>query len=137
MMFLWTLFGMFIGAGSGVEASGFAEVLAGIIAGALVMPWPGLCVGLLGGEVQPTLLGGVTGAIVGMFTAILCPVAPILPVAQVGLIGGALAGATVPMFMGQLRWQGKVLRTVLRIAFAPRSSGSREQYSAHVKRVSD
>jgi hypothetical protein len=112
MMLLWMLFGMFIGVTGEAGASGFIGALAGLIAGALVMPWLGLCAGLLGAEVKPTLIGATAGALVGTLSGALWSEACPWSVGHVVLIGGALAGATVPVLTGQVKRQVELIGRV-------------------------
>jgi hypothetical protein len=109
MMLLWAFFGTCIGAGCGPSDAGMVGIIAGMIAGVIIMPWLGLVLGLLGAEVRCTLIGGVQGTIVGLLAGVACGVTPIAYVVHSGLIGGALAGGTVPFVLGQFQRTGRLM----------------------------
>jgi hypothetical protein len=69
MAALWLLFGMV--AGCILMPDSVISLLSGAIAGAIVLPWLGLILGMLGGTVRQSLVGGLTGLLVAMFAAIL------------------------------------------------------------------
>jgi hypothetical protein len=62
MMALWTLFGFVVG--GSILGGNLIGILSGAIAGAIVLPWLGMFLGLMGGPAKDSLLGAVTGALV-------------------------------------------------------------------------
>ena len=64
MMALWMGFGCVVG--SNLMPGNVIGLLSGAIAGAIVLPWLGMCLGLMGGPVKDSLLGGFAGALVAM-----------------------------------------------------------------------
>jgi hypothetical protein len=69
MMSLWTLYGLIVG--SSVLGGNFIGIISGAIAGAIILPWLGMVLGLMGGPVKDSLLGGIAGALVAtLYTAI-------------------------------------------------------------------
>jgi hypothetical protein len=62
MMALWMFFGVIVG--STLLKGNLVGVVSGAIAGAIVLPWLGMFLGLLGGSVKDSFLGGVTGVLV-------------------------------------------------------------------------
>src|SRR5262249_39602273 len=64
MMALWMGFGVVVG--SSILPGNVIGVLSGAIAGAIIMPWLGMLLGLMGGPAKDSLLGGTAGALVDM-----------------------------------------------------------------------
>jgi hypothetical protein len=62
MMALWMFFGVIVG--STILKGNLVGVLSGAIAGAIVLPWLGMFLGILGGSVKDSFLGGVTAVLV-------------------------------------------------------------------------
>src|SRR5262245_48238850 len=62
MMALWMGFGTVVG--SSLMPGNPVGILSGVIAGAIVLPWIGMFLGLMGGLVKDSLVGGVNGMLV-------------------------------------------------------------------------
>jgi hypothetical protein len=69
MMALWTLFGLIVGSTS--LGGNIIGILSGAMAGAIVLPWLGMILGLMGGPAKDSLVGGVTGALVAVIYSFL------------------------------------------------------------------
>jgi hypothetical protein len=57
---VWMLFGIVVGSGS--LWGNLLSTISGAIAGALILPWLGMVLGLLGGSVKDCLVGALAGA---------------------------------------------------------------------------
>jgi hypothetical protein len=113
MTLLWALFGAAAGASHYlVHGGNLIAILSGAIAGVLVMPVLGVPLALLGGQVKPTLLGGIWGAALGVLAGFVAGPsnAPVSP--DFGLLVGGMAGATFPQM---LRSTALLARSVLRL----------------------
>jgi hypothetical protein len=113
MAILWTLFGAVAGASHYLVLGGdIIAVVSGAIAGVLVVPVLGVILALLGGQVKPTLLGGIWGAAMGVLAGFVAgpPNAPFSP--DFGLLVGGMAGATFPQL---LRSTAFLVRSVFRL----------------------
>ena len=66
---LWMLFGIVVG--SGALWGNLLSTVSGAIAGALVLPWLGMLLGLLGGSIKDCLLGGLAGALFATYFSLL------------------------------------------------------------------
>jgi hypothetical protein len=100
---LWVLLGVVVGANTVPIGSNVIGVVSGAIAGVLLLPWLGIVLGLLGGRVWETACGGGGGLLVGAGLAALSGQVPVQSLANVGLLGGAMAGATAPALARHLR----------------------------------
>jgi hypothetical protein len=89
---VWLAFGVVLGALLGKEG-GIIGVVSFAIAGAIVTPWLGACLGLLGGQVKETLFGGAAGALIGAVIALLAGTGSVVYGLGVGLIVGGMLGA--------------------------------------------
>jgi hypothetical protein len=85
-------FGLIIGAALG-EEGGIVGLLAYATAGALVTPWLGVVLGLLGGQVEETMVGGTGGALIGTALALTGGGVPTAFGLGVGLVVGGTVGA--------------------------------------------
>lgn len=97
MACLWGLFGLLVGVATLARPFSAVGVLAGMIAGMIVLVPLGVILGLAGGRPGPTLFGGVSGAGLGAVTGMLASPDGAAHTASVALIGGAVAGATLPL----------------------------------------
>lgn len=103
MSLLWLTFGIVVGAASALPDGDVIRIISGIIAGMIILPVFGALLGLLGGRWRETLAGGVAGAIVGFGVGVATGQAEILALANVGLVGGAIVGATFLSFANHFR----------------------------------
>lgn len=111
MMLVWLLFGIVLGLCSEPARGGtFIGVLSGVIAGLVVMLPLGVLLGLFGGEVKPTVLGGIAAATLGACIAAGCAMPNPHFILSLSLILGGLLGATFSVF---LWWVGFVTRALM------------------------
>ena len=103
MTLLWLGFGVFVGVLSAPPGGGALAIVSGAIAGMIVLPFMGAFLGLIGGNWRETLLGGITGLIVGAYVDLMNGQLELLSIAKVGLVGGAIIGATFFSFANHLR----------------------------------
>jgi hypothetical protein len=103
MVGVWLLFGVVVGAGSQPGKASMIGVIAGIIAGVMVLPWLGLVLGLMGGRAQETLIGGLWALLVGAAAGLASGAADVLHWASACLVAGGLTGATFPVLYRVLR----------------------------------
>ena len=107
MMLLWLFFGALVGAAIGFPKGGLLPIICNVMSGMILMPFLGLFLGLIGGQVRLSLVGGICGVLLGAITALLSSAADPFSVMSVALIGGALAGATVSTATS---WTGFLIR---------------------------
>jgi hypothetical protein len=103
MCLLWLGFGIVVGAASALPDGDAIRIISGIIAGMIILPVFGALLGLLGGRWRETLAGGIAGAIVGFSVGAATGQTEILALANVGLVGGAIVGATFLSFANHFR----------------------------------
>jgi hypothetical protein len=96
MTLLWAFFGFIVGFLTAPPEDPVALV-AGIIAGMLVLSPLGAILGLLGGRLNPTLIGAIGGVGLGLLASAFSPINPAFLLGA-GLIVGGLAGATGSVF---------------------------------------
>jgi hypothetical protein len=97
MALVWAFFGALVGVGVLPPEHGAIGIISGILAGLIVLTPLGVILALLGGQAPLALLGGVCGAGLSGLLSLFAPRAGTLYPASVGLIGGALAGATLSL----------------------------------------
>jgi hypothetical protein len=103
MMALWTLFGLIVGSTS--LGGNIIGILSGAIAGAIVLPWLGMFLGLLGGPAKDSLVGGLTGALVAVIYSSLRAGAIDSYTVNICLIIGGIMGAN---FAGLLAFRKRM-----------------------------
>ena len=103
MTLLWFGLGIVVGILSAPPERGIVGMVAGAIAGIIVLPFMGVFLGLIGGQWRETLLGGLAGLILSFGIGVASGVPELRPVANVGLVGGALVGATFFSYVSYLR----------------------------------
>jgi hypothetical protein len=94
MVLVWLLFGVLMGVGTQPAEAGIISLIAGAIAGVLLLPWLGIVLGLMGGRARETLIGGLWGLLVGAVAAVAFGNEGVLHKASAGLVAGGLTGAT-------------------------------------------
>jgi hypothetical protein len=103
MTLLWLGFGVLVGVLSAPPAGGALAIVSGAIAGMIVLPFMGAFLGLIGGNWRETLLAGVAGLVVGALVDLVNGQLDLLNTAKVGLVGGAIIGATFFSFVNHWR----------------------------------
>jgi hypothetical protein len=111
MACLWGLFGPLVGVATLSNPPSPVGVLAGMIAGLIVLVPLGVILGLVGGRPGLTLFGGVGGAGLGAVTGMLVDPAGAPYAASMALIGGAVAGSTLHLVSKTLWLARTILRT--------------------------
>lgn len=94
MTLLWAGFGIAIGPGSAPPGSNWIGLIAGIIAGLIILPPLGALLGLCGGRWKESLIGGTIGAALALTGGLIQGTDRLPMVGNVGLIYGGLLGAT-------------------------------------------
>ncbi len=94
-MFLWVGFGIFLGVLTAPAGRGLIPIIAGAVAGVIVLSPLGIFFGLLGGSRRITLVSGVVGLGLGLGVDLTGVVRDGPSPAAVGLLMGGLIGATV------------------------------------------
>ena len=103
MTVLWVGFGIMVGIFSSPPDGGVIRMISGAVAGVIIFPFIGVFLGLIGGQWQPTLAGGVAGLILSLSLGLASGIPELLPTANVGLVSGALVGATFFSYVGIVR----------------------------------
>jgi hypothetical protein len=100
MALLWALFGALCGACPHLASGGnIIGILSSAIAGVIVTPVLGVLIALLGGQLKPTLLGGIWGAMIGVLAGFVGGAANAPLTADFGLLVGGMAGGTFPQVL--------------------------------------
>ncbi len=101
----WVLLGIPVGISTAPQHQGSIPIIAGAVAGMIVLAVVGLCCGLLGGRCLPTILGAAAGAVVTTIAAWISPAAAHVPsLAGIGLVAGGLVGSTASAFLQMWAW---------------------------------
>src|SRR5205823_2792183 len=95
MTLLWLALGALVGVLGAPPERGILGMVASAIGGMIVLPFMGAVLGLIGGKWRETLVGGVAGLILGAGVGVATAQPEFLSVANVGLLGGAMVGATL------------------------------------------
>jgi hypothetical protein len=110
MTLLWLGFGAVVGTLTAPPEGGIVRVIAGTVAGMIVLPFMGAFLGMIGGKWRETFWGGVAGLLLGAIVGIATGQTAWLHIANVGLIGGGLVGATFFSFLSHVRRVVAVIR---------------------------
>jgi hypothetical protein len=115
MMLLWLFFGAVCGACLDLDREGtLLRIVSSVLAGMIVLPVLGAFLGLAGGRVRPTLLGGFCGGVLaGVVGAVAGAVAPLYLV-SFGVILGGLAGGTIGVVFWWVNLVGRALSLAVR-----------------------
>jgi hypothetical protein len=95
MTLLWLAFGPVVGVLSSPLEEGFTRMVAGVIAGVIVCVPFGVLLGLIGGQWRESLVGGMAGLTLGLSVGMASGFSQLMAAGNVGLVGGAMVGATV------------------------------------------
>ena len=125
MALAWLLLGAVIGVFNGLESETGSETFAMILGGMIVLPVPGMLLGLVGGDAK----GSVGGAAAGLFGCWLADYGGAAPIEPQGMnviiLIGALWGATGFLFLRFLVWKYTTIFAAIRwlLRSAPVPSG--------------
>jgi hypothetical protein len=115
MALLWLLFGAVCGSCSETASRGnLVGLISGVLAGMIVLPFLGVGLGLVGGRVPTTLVGGCFGCLVAGALAAMIRSGPPLRFASFGLIVGGLIGGTFGVILWWLHFVRRALGQSLR-----------------------
>jgi hypothetical protein len=110
MMTVWAGLGAIMGASLGMSGGGFMGAIAGMVELAAL----GAVFGALGGRPQETILGAAGGLLGSLAVGIMGGPAPIIFVANFGMIYGAIVGATLQSYIRLLALPVTLLGRLLR-----------------------
>jgi len=119
MALLWLGFGVFIGAAPHLARPSVIGVVAGLLAGVIVLTPMGVILGLIGGLWKETLAGGALGLLFGLGVGLVAGQGDLLRQANLFVIMGGLAGATLPAMLRTLRKSVLLVLRLTRPAGAP------------------
>jgi hypothetical protein len=97
MTALWMVFGLVVG--STLLGGNLIGVLSGAIAGGIVLPWLGMCLGLMGGPAKDSLFGAVAGSAVAMLYTSMRAGAIDSFTVNLCLVMGGIIGANFAVFL--------------------------------------
>ncbi len=128
MMTVWAALGAIMGASLGMSGGGLSGAIAGMIAGMFELAALGTVFALLGGRPEETVLGAGVGLLAGLAFGVMRVQAPLVLVANFGLVVGAMVGATLRPYLRLLTLPvlllGRLLRRYQRpVAIALRHDG--------------
>ena len=98
MSVVWAALGAIMGASVGMEGGGFIGAIAGMMAGIVEFAMLGAIFAVVGGRPEETVLGAVGGLLAGLAFNMMRVQAPLVLVANFGLVVGAIVGATLRPF---------------------------------------
>jgi hypothetical protein len=90
---IWATLGALVGASLGKEAGGFFGAVLGMFLGISELTTLGVVFALIGGRPQETILGAIGGLLGSLAVGMMEGPVPIVLLAVVGLVVGAIAGA--------------------------------------------
>ena len=105
MMLTWMFFGVAVGISATPTDADMVRLISGAIAGMIVMSVLGSIVGLVGGRVKWSIIGAFCGVATGVIAGVISGQPNIGLKANVGLIVGAIAGATLPAIFARRKRQ--------------------------------
>jgi hypothetical protein len=111
---VWAVLGAIMGASLGMSGGGLIGAIAGLIVGTSELVTLGVIFALLGGRPQETILGAAGGLLGSLAVGMMGGPAPIVLVANFGLMVGAIVGATVRAYFRLLSLPLIVIRRLQR-----------------------
>jgi hypothetical protein len=106
MMLLWTVLGGAVG-GITIPTRNLLGVVSGALAGIILLAPAGAVLGLAGARARPALVGALCGSVVGTLTGALASSPNIPGAISIGLLGGAMAGASLSAFVWWAQFVGR------------------------------
>lgn len=112
MACLWLFFGALVGACTPVARDGnLIGVVSGMLAGMIVLPFLGVGLGVAGGQVMPTLVGGTFGAVCAVGASLTQGSGSFHDPLCFGVVLGGLAGGTISV----ITWWITLFKRILRL----------------------
>jgi hypothetical protein len=99
MATIWAVLGAVVGARVGMAGRGAFGALAGALVGVSELPTVGVIFALLGGKPHETILGSIGGFLGGLTVGMIGGQAPVVLLATVGLLVGAIVGSTLQAYV--------------------------------------
>jgi uncharacterized protein YacL len=99
MSVVWAALGAVMGASVGMEGGGFIGAIAGMMAGIVELAMLGAIFAVVGGRPEESVLGAVVGLLAGLTFGVMRLPAPVVLVANFGLVVGAIVGATLRPYL--------------------------------------
>jgi hypothetical protein len=114
MSAVWAALGAVMGASVGLQGGGIIGAFAGMMAGAVELAMLGAIFAVVGGRPDESVLGAVAGLLLGLAFGLMNVQAPVVLVANFGMVVGAIAGATLRAYLRLLALPVVVLGRRLR-----------------------
>ena len=115
MKAVWAAPGAIVGANVGMECGGFIGAIAVVVvAGMVEFATLGAIFALIGGRPKETILGALGGLIGGLAVGMMGGQASVVLLANVGLVVGAIVGATLRAYLWLLSLPVVLLGRILR-----------------------
>jgi hypothetical protein len=114
MSAVWAALGAIMGVSLGMSGGGLIGAIAGMVTGIVELAALGVVFALLGGRPQETILGAAGGLLGSLAVGMMGGPAPILFVANFGMIYGAIIGATLQSYIRLLALPVTLLGRLLR-----------------------
>ena len=99
MKAVWAALGAVMGASVGMECGGFTGAIVLMMACLVEFATLGAIFALIGGRPKETILGSVGGLLGGLAVGVIGGQAPVVLLANVGLVVGAVVGATLHAYL--------------------------------------
>lgn len=113
MSLLWLGFAVTVGPSTAPAEHGVIGLVAGALAGLIILVPVGVLLGLLGAGWKQTLCGALGGLLLGAAIGFLGGHTDAVRRAGTGLLTGALVGATLPAMLYRMRALGQTLAALL------------------------
>jgi hypothetical protein len=129
MSFVWVPLGAVMGASVGMHGGGFVGAAAGMLAGCVELGILGVIFTLIGGRPDETIVGAVGGLLLGLAIGVRDGQAPVVLVANFGMVVGAIGGATLRAYVRLVSLPiivlGQMLRRVMALVVSADSNLAR------------
>jgi hypothetical protein len=104
MSFNWIILGAVVGQIGSLRSDALVQCIACVLSGMIVFAIPGLCLGLIGGDVKGSYIGAAGGFLGCWFCELTRGVSIPSPSLQIMVVFGALAGATCVLYLRTAVW---------------------------------
>jgi hypothetical protein len=113
MSVVWAALGAVMGASVGMEGGGIIGAIAGMMAGIVEFAMLGAIFAVVGGRPEETILGAVGGLLGGLTVGITVGQDSVVLLANLGLLVGAIVGATLRPYLRLLSLPAILLCRIL------------------------